>query len=254
MPSKQVTDRQKSADSIIAAVDTNGPAVDTALQSLLTPHLREGEVLPDGALFLTLVARALGAEKQKLITADETHEAELLDDEPHRKARDSAAEALRQEVIDLREVLTGIYGSTFAAQIVPGTTPRDPVVLARFTQSIEKTLASAALPTSRIKGATLDKVEALATLGALRQTLEQALQAVVREARESQATQVQKDQAMDAFDGAFSASAMVVSGALRLAGKHELSAKLRPSARRPGQTASEAGEDAPSAGEAGARA
>lgn len=248
MPSKQVTDRQKSADSIIAAVDTHAPVVATALANLLAPHLREGESLPDGALFLSLVARALGAEKQRLVDADEAHEAELADDEPRRKSRDDAAEALRQEVIDLREVLTGMYGGAFAAKIVPGTTPRDPVVLARFAQAIEKNLDAAALPKSRIKGAKLDKVETLAALGALRQTLEQALLAVVREAREAQVTQVRKDQTMDGFDGMFSASAMVVSGALRLAGMHELSAKLRPSARKPGHTASEAGEESAEAG------
>jgi hypothetical protein len=249
MPSKQVTDRQKSADAVIAAVEAHAPSTAAALEGTLAPHLRKGEAMPDVALLLTLLARALGAEKQRLIAADEAHEAELGDDEPLRRARDEAAEELRQAHVDLREVLIGMYGGVFAAQILPGTTPRDPVVLARFSQTVENNLEGVKLPSSRIKGAKLDKTDTVGTLSALRQTLEQRLQAVAREVREAQATQATKDRAMDGFDGFFAASATVVSGVLRLVGMPELAARLRPSGRRPGQTAAQAGDVTESAGE-----
>jgi hypothetical protein len=48
-------------------------------------------------------------------------------------------------------------------------------------------------------------------------------------------------------DEAFSGGATTLMGLLRLAGKAELAAKVRPSSRRPGQTASEAGDETPPA-------
>jgi len=242
MPSKQVTDRQKSADAVVAALNTHGIAVAEALDAALSSHLGEGEAMPDVALLLSLVGRALDTQKLKMVRADDAHERELGDDEPARDARDSAVEALYSELVDLREVFIGLYGGTFTNSIFLGITPRDPVVLARFAQMIERNLEECELPAPRIRGALLDKAEEIGKIEGLRAILESHIQAVAREAREAQATQAAKNKAMDDYDQFFSGSATLASGLLRLAGKAELALQLRPARRRPGQTAADAGE------------
>jgi len=242
MPSKQVTDRQKSADSVIAAADTHGPAVSAALTDRLTPYLQQGEAVPDVALLLSLIGRALCGEKDRLVSADEAHERELGDDAEVRAARDEAFETLYSEMVNLREVLTGLYGGTYAASLFQGITPRDPVVLVRFAELVEKNLQSATLPKARIKGASLDKDEEIGKLAGLRKALDGHLKAVNREVREAQVTQAAKNETMDEYDDLFGAAATVLSGFLRLSGKDELAANLKPARKRPGQTAADAGE------------
>jgi hypothetical protein len=243
MPSKQVTDRQKSAQAVVAAVETHRDAASSAIANTLTPHLRNGEALPDVALFLSLVGRVLTAKTQSLVSADDAHQAELTDDDAPRAARDDASDELRQECIDLREILTGMYGNTIATQILPGPVPRDPVVVARYAQSVHDNLAKATFPAPRIPGASIDMTALLSRLAASRQKLEDSITAVAREMREAQTTQTAKDHAMDSFDDSFSTGAEVVSSLLRLGGMPEHAARVRPSTRSPGRTAAE--DDSP---------
>ncbi len=239
MPSKQVTDRQKSAQAVVAAVETHRGAASTAIANTLTPHLRNAEALPDVALLLSLVGRVLTAQTQSLVTADDAHQAELTDDDAPRGARDDASDKLRQECIDLREILTGMYGNAIANQILPGSVPRDPVVVARYAQTVHDNLAKTTFPAPRITGASLDMTALLVRLTTSHQNLDDSITAVAREMREAQATQTAKQHAMDSFDDTFSTGAEVVSSLLRLGGMPEQAARVRPSTRSPGRTAAE---------------
>lgn len=134
MPSKLVTDRQKSADAVCMAAEVHADRVQAAVATLLSPHLDEskGEALPDVATLMRLLSRALRASKEGMIAADEAHEA--------------------------------------------------------------------------------------------------------------QTTQAAKKGAMEGYDGLFGAVAGLLSHLLLVAGERELAAKVKPSARRPGQTTEEAEE------------
>jgi hypothetical protein len=145
----------------------------------------------------------------------------LADDDPARKARDDATTQVRQECIDLREILIGMFGAAMAARALPEAVPRDPVMVAQYAKTIENNLAQITLPASRIPGASLDKAATITRIGMLRQTLDDALQLVAREVREAQATQTAKDTAMDAFDRSSSMGADVTSALLRLGGMPE---------------------------------
>ncbi|MEO5731559.1 MAG: hypothetical protein ABI134_17965 [Byssovorax sp.] len=78
-----------------------------------------------------------------------------------------------------------------------------------------------------------------------RATLDTQLKDVARELREAQATLDAKNQARAAYDELFGGAATTLTGLLRLAGKADLAAKVRPSARRPGQTAVDAEDRTP---------
>lgn len=236
MPSKQVTDRQKSSNAVVAAIDTHAANAATAMTTLLSPHLHSGEAMPDVALLLSLIGRTMTATMQSLVGADQAHLTELADDDPARRARDETATAARQEFIDLREILTGMFGAAFANHILAEAVPRDPVMLVPYAKNVEENLDRATLPTPRIPGASLDKAAIISRIGALRQTLDQAIQSVAREVREAQATQSAKDAAMDSFDRFFSLGADTTSSLFRLGGMPDQAAKVRPSVRRPGQT------------------
>ena len=67
---------------------------------------------------------------------------------------------------------------------------------------------------------------------------------VADEERQAQATLEAKNKAIAVYDHAFSITASLVSTLLNAAGEKELAKRVRPSARRPGQT----NEDAPSPG------
>jgi hypothetical protein len=77
-----------------------------------------------------------------------------------------------------------------------------------------------------------------------RATLDAAIKDVAREVNEAQATLDEKNRAMASYDELFGSGATTVTGLLRMAGKADLAAKVKPSTRRSGQTASDAGDPA----------
>lgn len=242
MASKQVTVRQKSADSVIAAGEAHADLIQEALAEQMKPLLKKGEKVPDYAALVTTSCAALATARDRMVQAESAHEAELGDDAPVREARDAAQTALKDELISLREIIVGAYGPPAAAKLFTGGTPEDPVVLSRFAGDVADNLEKTKLPAPRIKGAKLDTAETIESLRSKRAELDKHLKAVQREVREAQKTLDAKGAAMDAYDQVFAGVATTLSGLLRLAGKPELAAKVRPSSRRPGQTAADAGE------------
>lgn len=243
MASKQVTDRQKSADSVIAAGETHAEPVQQALADLTKPLLKKGESPPDFGVLVKLSASLLAAAKDRMVKADEAHEIELSDDAPVREARDAAAADLRGALVDLREIIVGAYGQSTAAKLFLGATPEDPVVLSRFAGEVADKLDKTKLPAPRIKGAKLDAAETAASLREKRAQLDKHLEALHREQREAQKTLAAKYAAIPAYDRVFTGVATTLSGLLLLAGEPDLAAKVRPSIRRPGQTAEQAGDE-----------
>lgn len=240
MASKLVTDRQKNAEAVVAVGEIQADAVGKVLGEQHQAYLREGETMPDCALLMRLMVRGLQAHRAELVAADEAHESELADDAPARQARDAKVQTLFGRMVELREVLQGLYGAEAARAIMPYQTPTDPVVLSRFAGEVIAALGAVALPAPRIAGATVDTAALGAELQKLRDELDARLTAVAQEAREAQATQVAKNRAMEAYDRVFAGVATAMNGMLQLAGEHELASRVRPSRRRPGRTAGDA--------------
>ncbi|MBK8256900.1 MAG: hypothetical protein IPK82_30035 [Polyangiaceae bacterium] len=243
MASKQVTDRQKSASSVVASGEANAEVIGQAVTSFLQPFVKKGQQVPDVGLLVHLLCAALEGSSHKVIAADAAHEAELGDDGAVRTARDNAHNALRDELIELREIVVGAYGPQAAAGIFKGATPDDPVVLSRFAGEVVDNLQKNKLPPPRIKGAKLDVAEVAASLSEKRDLLDKHLKSVQREVREAQKTLTDRNNAVAAHDAMFSGIATALSGLLLIAGKPELAARVKPSTRRPGETAEEAGDN-----------
>ncbi|MCA9651572.1 MAG: hypothetical protein KC501_16765, partial [Myxococcales bacterium] len=252
MPSKLVTDRQKSAAAVIAAARTHGSQAAEAISTTLGPHLAKAEDRPDVELLLELSTRALETAITTLVQADTAHEAELSDDAGPRRQRDELATALYDDLIELKEVATGLLGRGALQPLrLEGTTPRDPTVLVRHAEGVIEALRSAELPKSRVRGAKLHTDEWAQRLSEHTEALSSTLGDVARELREAEATLVAKNQALAEHDRTFGDVATLISAVLRMGGQTELAARVRPSPRRPGRTVAVAeGEGEPASPEA----
>lgn len=236
-PSKQVVDRHKDAQSVVASVRIHAAAVQAGLAQVLTPHLRPGETLPDLGLTLALIGRWIEARDHALTTADTAHQTELADDDGFRDARDRSAAELYAWTTDLREALDGVFGSeAMATWGVSGKTPRDPSQLAAFAIDLAARLSASDLPTPRFT-ANVDRLSIAADLRARVTPLTDALADVAREFREAERTLIDRDAAMTSFDRVFGRTTAALSALYRLGGQDEPAARIRPSGRRPGRLA-----------------
>lgn len=235
MPSKQVVDRQKEAQAVIAAGTTHAATLVEGLTALLSPMLQRGEKLPDLELLLKLALRVLDESQSALVEADEAHQRELLDDAEPRDARDEAAAGLRDRLISLRDTLASLYGESILRKSgFTSPTPEEPVLLSRFAGQVSGALQELTLPRPRLPGLRIqvNAPELAAELDAQRGRLDQALADVTRETKEAQATLSARDEAAASFDSRYQGVANLVTGLLRLAGKPDLAARVRLTWRR----------------------
>jgi hypothetical protein len=237
MPSKQVTDRKKSADAVVAAAETHADRVGQAVQATLAPYLQKGEKMPDVALLTALLGRWVGGGAATMVKADESHTHELSDDDPVRERRDRAQEELRAEIVELREWMTGLFGPRAVRSLgFAADTPRDPAALVQFASEVSRSLREKSFPAPKRGNVTWTPSKEAGKVDQLREALESALVDVAREAREAQGTLTTKNAAMSSYDDAFGRAASGIEGLFLVAGESELAARVRPSARRPGQT------------------
>lgn len=238
--SKQVTDREKSTRAVAAAASTHAAALAVGIKEQLAPLLQKGESMPDVELFVRLVGRRVEAVMAELMAADKAHEAELADDSGPRDSRDEAAASVRATLVDLRAAIESAHGSEGLRLLgLDGAVPEDPSVLATVADNVEKKLgnASVKLPAARRKGIKVDRDEFARELHAELPALHRALKDVAREEREAEATQAAKWTALAKNDRVFGRGATWLSATAALAGQDEIATRVRPSGRRPGQTA-----------------
>lgn len=237
MPSKQIVDRTKSANVVTSAASVHAARVAQAVQAVLSPYLEKSEKMPDVEGFTLLVGKWLTQTSSKMVMADEAHIHELSDDDPVRRSRDEAHAALNEELVELREWMTGLFGARavralgFAAE-----TPRDPAALAHFAGEVVKSLREKDFPPPKREGVSWSKTKEADKIDKLRSKLDTAIADVVREAREAQGTLADKNAALATYDTAFSRASKVLEGLFTLAGETALADRVRPSTRRSGQT------------------
>lgn len=237
MASKMVIARQKSAEAVAAL----GTAQSEMLARALVHKLGGLEEQKVKAMLERFAAGILQA-RSEMVSKDEAHETELSDDPAARDARDTAARNLRSQLIELRQVVTGLYGDTIARRVFTEATPIDPVTLSRFAAEVCARLQEIDLGQPRVAGAQMDKAALIQQLTAQRNELASCLEAVAVEEREAQVTMVAKHKAIASYDQTFTGLATVFEGLFILAGERELAARVRPSLRRPGQTSQEVNE------------
>ncbi len=259
MPSKEVTDRQKSANAVVASIEAHGSDAGAALAAQFTGVLRKGESAPDVALVLQLFGRLLARDAGALVEADDRHEAEKADDDAPRTARDASAAAVREACAVARDGVAAVYGDAALGPLGLGeAVPQasDGAALARYAERAASKLADAklALPKPKTRAVSIDREALAAGVREQLPTLLRSLKDVERERRELEGTQSAKNRAVAQHDATFSLAANVTSAVLRAAGMTEQADRVRPSARRPGRTEGSVEEPADPAQPAGSAA
>lgn len=230
---KQVVDRQKEAQAVVASGRTHQAELGVKLTERLTPFLKRGEKLPDFGFVAELLSRELEQASAQLVQADDSYQRELLDDSAPRRERDEATASLIESVVELREVLTGVYGTTVLEPAgLTQVTPRESVQLSRYVAQILTALPKVTLPPPRVKGAQVDIKATVADLEKRRTRLDDAVAVVARETREAQAAMSVRDEAQSHLDDVYTQVSTVLSGLLRLAGKPDLADRVRPTIAR----------------------
>jgi len=247
MPSKEVTDRQKSAAAVESSIEAHGEGAGGALAAQFKGVLRKGESAPDVAFVLRLFGRLLARDAATLADADGRHEAEKADDDAPRAARDEAATAVRDACVVARDGVAAVYGEAALgplglAEVAPPV--GDGVALARYAERAASKLADAklALPKAKARGIAVDRAVLAADITEQLPALQRSMRDVARERRELEATQSAKNHAVEQYDATFTLTANVTSAVLRAAGMSDLADRVRPSARRPGRTEAEPAE------------
>jgi hypothetical protein len=237
MPSKQVVDRKKSADVVAAAADVHAARVAKSVDAVLSPFLEKGEKMPDIEVLSVLVGRWLSNKSSAMTAADEAHIHELSDDDPVRQARDEAQVALSDELVELREWMTGLFGAKAVRSLgFAAETPRDPAALSQFAGEVCKALKEKKFPAPKRAEVKWSPTKEAARIEKLRGTLDKAIADVAREAKEAQGTLANKNAAIAEYDGAFRRASPFLEGLFMLAGETDLANRVKPSTRRPGQT------------------
>lgn len=253
MPSKQIVDRAKSANAVASAASVHAARVAQAVQTVLSPYLEKNQKMPDVEGLTLLLGKWLAQTSAKMTAADEAHIHELSDDDPVRKGRDEAQAALNDELVELREWMTGLFGARAGRSLgFAAETPRDPAALSHFAGEVVKSLREKDFPPPKRSGVSWSPAKEADKIDKLRGALDASIADVVREAREAQGTLADKNVAIAAYDMAFSRASKVLEGIFTLAGETVLADRVRPSTRRPGQTEEQAPQaEAGAAGEAG---
>ncbi|MFO0587767.1 MAG: hypothetical protein U0441_09520 [Polyangiaceae bacterium] len=240
MSSKQVTDRQKSAQAVIFAATTHAPRVGKSTKDMLSPMLKKNQEPADVEALMLHLAGWLERAKDEMVRTDEAHSHELADDAEPRARRDETKAELSEELVSLRNLVAGVYGAKVTKELGFSTeTPSDPVVLWRFAGEVSKALRkkSALPPPQRGKTkVTWSPAETADQIDEIRERLDAANKDVAREAREAQGTLADRNKALETYDDVFRRVANLLVGLFMFAGETELADKVRPSARRAGQT------------------
>ncbi len=159
--------------------------------------------LPPGQDQLTLLdfqlylAEALEENRNRLTAADNMHLHELQVDRELCQERTTATALVREQVLQLRDSLDGLFGPGGGAKVFedPAPIPTDPVALAQFTGHLLANLANEdfPLPTPLQKAFTLDRKQAVADLEGPYRCLVSVLRKLENTESDSKYSQTHKD-------------------------------------------------------------
>jgi hypothetical protein len=236
MGSKMVVDKQKSAESVQAALETFKGAMVAGIGAVLGTEAEAA-----AGLLLDKAAVRLKESTDAMVAADDAHLKELSDDTDVLSLRDEKAADVYSNLVEFREIGAAVYGDPYMHRLgFDGNTPQDPTAVERLAGQVLSSVKEVAPPSPRRPGLSLDANDWTLPLTESRKALSEAISAAAREKREADATLVAKNAAMDNYDKVFSITATMVSSMLSFAGQKELARRVRPSSRRSGQTAESA--------------
>jgi len=249
-PLKAVTDRIQSCRTVVEALDTYGDQLVAVLSESLDPLLEDGQVTPF-ATQLSLFRKKLPLDRDQLVTTDRSYRDQRARESVVRRRRDDQMAEVNGDVVGLRRAFTGFYSEERLAELGSARrTPQTPVELLEQAAYLVERLGD---PELDLSGSRFGDFQLVATAMTKKvsesvEVLAPLIEDVVRAERRSEAKKLAKDEALEAYNTSFVWIARTVESLCQLAGLDEVARRVRPSRRRPGETAKEPEEtegDAP---------
>jgi len=225
--------REEAAKWLRGGFLSHGDSAVKGLEKRMAAVLGEGEEMPDVKHFLDVLTRMLVREAEQLTEADwersaETGQAGVL----RHHYRDPAMQELRQLIVDVRKVLTGLYGNKETSKYLglKGRTPRKYDDLERFGPWLLYQLRNVELPESRLGTPPVEKwVEQLEPLVTAFNLEKDGVDRTFWS--EGHARDVFKERLGD-FDAIYPPTVRLVENVYLLGDEVKLAGKLRPGFRR----------------------
>jgi hypothetical protein len=241
-----LTDRQKTANVLAATLTKHAEKAHARFTDLVTPHLLEGEKVPDLVFFQELLQRHLTAIRKALVEVDDLHHRERQDDQELRATRDQAVSELAALLARLRFAVKGACGAESCGRVLgfEGSVPRDPVVLQRYVVLVKERLESGSVAeqTSTVEEVSIDSAAWIRRLEEPLSRLELALEQLSGDRRDTLEQQLAKNALLADYDRAHRSGAHILENVFRFVGLDEFAERVRPSPTRrssPGPTEEE---------------
>ncbi|MEM7349476.1 MAG: hypothetical protein AAF657_01635 [Acidobacteriota bacterium] len=258
MASRLVVLRQRLAKSIHSAFAGFGQIVTDAINERIQPFLDEGEVTFDFPQLQRVLARMSEESFERMVAADKAHFDELTNDIAPRLVRDQSVEAVRRKLIEVRQIIQGLFGAERTVEIVAidGQTALQPERLWRQGEHTLSRLRSPDLriPEASTRGFAFDPTRLADELEPIVRTLRDAIDAVELERQLAATSLREKQEAMAEHDALMSACGRILAGFYLLARRPDLARRIKLSLPRAGRSGVENGADSPSETEPGVTA
>lgn len=223
-PSKRVTDRGKAVRTLLGAIQHYKSLVAAGIEKKLAGGLEDGESLPDQALMLELVGRAVERAMAALIRADQVYQWQVGDRVlVNQKCRKVAADETYPELVDVRRAIDGRFGREAGRRVhgMKGNTPRSPEGQHEKLHRLVRTLQEKRLPKPRRKGPAGEREVWLEQLEPgcrkLGDLLDQLRILAIKEERRRN----DRDFEIDCFDEVYAEALAYLRGVLKLSGGDE---------------------------------
>jgi hypothetical protein len=251
MASKLIVTRQQLTAALHAAFQAFAGETSPVLGDRLAPFLGDEDPAFDFDALQAALARMVAASLARLVAADKAHLDELAGDVAPRSERDRRVAAVRAKLIDVRYIVTGLYGAERAREIVAvdGATAEQPELLWRQAEHTLSRLRDPELrlPPASTRAVPFDPGVLAEELEPLAEALREAIDGIQLDVREAATTLQVKKEAMAEHDRLTSACGRILSGLCLLADRPDLARRVRvspPRVQRGRTAAAEAREPA----------
>ncbi len=158
--------------------------------------------------------------------------------------RDQLTGGLFDHFIKVRHSLENLYGGIrgFTVVGVAGPTLRDPSGLIKQVRETVDFLDHPKVALPVVEGFDVDHPRVAVRLASAADELDGVLTGVAEARKQAEVTRLGKNEAIAAYDRAFSYVAGIVEGLFHIAGLHDAAERVRPSIRRPGRRAADDAE------------
>ena len=251
--STQTANKQAITRTVVSSLGTHGDALSSKLETLLFPGGAPADLTVRG--FCEALLQLLQKDIEEVVRCDQEVARESGEDREAREARGSEAAALRQLMFRVRSALDSVGGEKAVAQGgLGGRIPDKPGALLPFARNVAKQVVTVTVVGGGL--VTFDVNTAASIVSEAADRLEQALDNVANDTRETQAARSAHDDADATWRQHYTPLAGIAERLYRLVGMVHEADRVRPTSRRraglpeapddaPGETTGEAGEPAP---------